>query len=100
MEGFQMTSRMCGKKDPDQTEEDCPNKTECPNCQENHSAFSRSCDIYKREREITEIKYMKNVSFVEARKTVDLYMKENTYTTLVRSPTQLATTKWISIKSS
>ena len=28
----------------------CSNEIEYPNCQQNHPAFLRSCDIYKRER--------------------------------------------------
>ena len=40
----------CDKRDPDHTEEDSPNETKCPNCQESHLAFSRSCDKYKSNR--------------------------------------------------
>ena len=47
-----------------------PNIIKCPTCQENPPAFSSSCDIYKREREIVEI----YITIFEARRTVEFYM--------------------------
>ena len=38
------TCGKCGQKIPDHIEEDCANATKCSNCQENHSAFSRTCN--------------------------------------------------------
>ena len=50
------------KKDPDNTEEDCSNETKCPDCQETHHPFSRSCDMHKKEREILKVNYKWNVT--------------------------------------
>ena len=62
------TCGMCCEKDPSYMEEDCSNEAKYPNCWQNHPAFSKSCGTYKREKKIMEIKYKKNVSFLEARK--------------------------------
>ena len=82
-------------KKSDHTEENCPNETKCSNCQQNQPGFSRSCNIYKREREIMEIKYEKNILFLEARKIVNQYMKENSYTTVALKLLRvIAHTEW------
>ena len=82
--GGRQTGGSGGEKDPDHTKEDCSNETKCLNSQQNHPTFSRSCIIYKRERKIKDIKYRKNVSFLEAKKTVDLCMKENACATVAQ----------------
>ena len=66
-----------GEKDPDHTEEDCLKETKCVNCRQNHPAYIRSCEAYKKEKEILEVKHKRNVSFLEARKIVGTYMSEN-----------------------
>ena len=53
------------------------------NCQQNYLTFSRSCDIYKREWDILEVKRKRNVTFFKAR-IVESYMEENTYALLHR----------------
>ena len=55
-------------------EENCPNKTKCSNSQEDNPAFSRTCNIYKREGK----SFRKNITFQEAKK-IKAYMKHNTY---------------------
>lgn len=65
------------------TEEECSNDYKCTNCQEDHVAFSRSCGVYRREKEIMEVKY-KNISFIDARKVVDNYMKVTSYTAITQ----------------
>ena len=40
-----------------------------------------------------EIKYKKNMSFLEVRKTVDLYMKENTYAVATRRTSSISNDK-------
>ena len=64
-------------------EEECPNETKCSNYQENHLVFWRSCEIYKKEWEIIEIKYKRNNLFLSW-KMVESYMKVNTYATVAR----------------
>ena len=39
----------------------------------------RTCNIYKGMREIMEVKYRKNITFLEARKLVEFSMKDNTF---------------------
>ena len=46
---------------------------------------SRSSGLQKRkEKEILEVKYKRNVSFLEARKIMGTYMGENSYTSVAR----------------
>lgn len=40
----------------------------CVNCNENHSAYSKSCPIFFREKEITTLKIRENIPYPEARK--------------------------------
>ena len=44
-----------------------------------HPAFSRTCGIYKKGKEIIFIKHTKNMPFPEARKIVESYMGTKTY---------------------
>ena len=67
------------EKAPDHMEEHCLKEIRCANCWQDHLAHARSCDIYKKEKEILEVKHMRNVSFLEARKIVGSYMRENSY---------------------
>lgn len=77
----------CGKcelRDPDHTEEECPNEYRCANCQEDHPTFSRSCGVNRREKEIMKVKYKRNISFTDARKVVDRYIKVTSYTAITQ----------------
>ena len=65
-------------------EEDCLKEIRCANCPQDHPAYARSCDVYKKEKEILEVKHKKNVSFLEARKIVGIYMGENSYTSVAQ----------------
>ena len=47
---------------------DCQEEPKCKNCNGNHAANSRNCEIWKKEKEISKIKYTKNITFPEARK--------------------------------
>ena len=60
-------------------EEDCLKQIRCANCRQDHPAYIRSCNVYKKEKEILERKYKRNVSFLEARKIVGTYIGENSY---------------------
>ena len=73
----------CSQKDPNHMKEDCSNENKCSNCQENHTAFSRSCSRQKRERKMVEIKCKKD-TLLEVRKMMVLYMKEDTYTNVAQ----------------
>ena len=39
-----------------------------------------TCLIYKRKKEIIVVKYRRNITFLEARKILESYMKVKTYT--------------------
>ena len=43
----------------------------CVNCSEKHSADSKECLIWHKEKEILRIKFTRNISFIEARKLVE-----------------------------
>ena len=48
----------------------CSNELHCVNCGEKHSADSKECRIWHKEKEILRLKFSRNISFVEARKLV------------------------------
>ena len=77
----------CSKRDPDHMENECK-KIKCANCHEEHPAFSRSCAIYKKEKEIMFIKHTKNIPFSEARKIVESYMGTKTYANVAQKVNQ------------
>ena len=49
----------------------CSNELHCVNCGEKHSADSKECRIWHKEKEILRIKFTRNISFVEAWKFVE-----------------------------
>ena len=65
-------------------EEDCLKEITCANCRQDHSAYVKSYVIYKKEKEIIEVKQKRNVSFLEAKKIVGSYMGENSYASVAR----------------
>ena len=65
-------------------EEDCLKEMRCANGRQNHPAYARSCEAYKKEKEIFEVKHKRNVSFLEARKIVGTHMSENSYASVAR----------------
>ena len=73
------TCLKCSENDLDHLEEDCLKEIRCTNCQQDHPTYTRSCDVYKKEKEILEVKYKWNVSFLEARKIVGTHIGENSY---------------------
>ena len=62
--------KKCGGSGSDHIEHSCNNTIKCANCQGNHPADSRDCMVWKREKEVNQIKYTNNISFPEARKIV------------------------------
>ena len=65
-------------------EEDCLKGTRRANCRQDHSTYTRSFHVYKKEKEILEVKRKRNVTFLEARKIVGTYMGENSYASVAR----------------
>ena len=77
----------CGGHDPNHMENECKN-IKCANCHEEHPAFSRSCAIYKKEKEIMFIKHTKNIPFLEAKKIIESYMGTITYANVAQKVNQ------------
>ena len=48
------------------------------NCQENHGAGSRDCEVWKKKKKITKLKHTQNSTYPEARRMVEItkYVKE------------------------
>jgi len=59
----------CSQEGHQDTE--CKNPPHCANCNGNHSTYSKDCPEWTKQKEITQIKFEKNISFGEARKIVD-----------------------------
>ena len=78
------TCAKCEEKEPNRKEEECSKPIRSPNCQQDHPAYTRSCDIYRKEKEIIEVKPKRNVSFLEARKIEGSYMGETSYASVTR----------------
>ena len=62
--------KKCGESGSVHIELSCSNPLKCPNCQGNHTANSKHCVIWKREKEVNRIKFTNNIPFPEARKIV------------------------------
>ena len=60
----------CGQM-AEHSESRCTNELHCVNCGEKHSADSKECRIWHKEKEILRIKFTRNISFFEARKLVE-----------------------------
>ena len=60
----------CGQT-AEHSESRCTNELHCVNCGEKHSANSKECRIWHKEKEILRIKFTRNISFVEARKLLE-----------------------------
>ena len=54
------------------------------NCRQDYPAYASSCDVYKKEEELLEVKHKKNVSFFDVRKIIGTYMGENSYAFVAR----------------
>ena len=54
----------CGQEG--HTDSDCSADHHCVNCRGDHAAFSKDCPEWKKQRDITTIKFKRNVSFREA----------------------------------
>ena len=61
---------MCGESGSDHIELSCNNPIKCANCHGNHPADSRHCLVWRREKEVNTLKHTNNISFPEARKSI------------------------------
>ena len=62
---------MCLRQTDEHLESRCTNELHCVNCGEKHSADSKECRIWHKDKEILRLKFTRNISFVEARKLVE-----------------------------
>ena len=74
----QAVCRRCAESGSDHVEHSCNRPPKCANCGGDHPADSRSCTTWKFEKEVNTTKYTKNISFSEARKSVQ---NSNTFPT-------------------
>ena len=77
--------RRCGITGVTHDESRCINEVKCVNCGEAHPSTSRSCKIWKKEKEVVTIKYKEGLSFPEARKIVEARYKLSFSTVLKTS---------------
>ena len=77
--------RRCGITGVTHDESRCTNEVKCVNCGEAHPFTSRSCKIWKKEKEVVTIKYKEGLSFPEARKIVEARYKLSFSTVLKTS---------------
>ena len=78
--------RHCGEVGNTHDSSNCNNKIKCANCGGEHVATSRTCLLWKREKEIVTIKYRESLSFPEARKIVESRQNIiNSYSTITKS---------------
>ena len=78
------TCAKCRVKEPNHKEGECLKLIRCPNCQQDHPAYTKSCNIYWKEKEIIEVKHKRNESFLEARQIVGSYMSETSCASVTR----------------
>ena len=50
---------------------ECANSPHCANCAGHHSAYSKDCPEWTKQKEITQLKFDKNISFGDAKKFVE-----------------------------
>ena len=78
--------RHCGEVAKSQDSANCKNTVKCANCGGDHMATSRTCRVWKREKEIVTIKYRESLLFPETRKIVDSRLNlTNIYSTVTKS---------------
>lgn len=66
----------CAKCSSNDHESDkCNSSPQCTNCKGDHPAYSRSCPVWKKEKEVIAITVKEKISFYEARKRLSLLPK-------------------------
>jgi hypothetical protein len=56
----------------------CPNAPHCANCSGDHSSYSKDCQEWGKQKEISRIKFERNIPFGEAKKIVEQNLFNNT----------------------
>ena len=65
----------------------CQRPAKCANCSGDHSANSKDCPQWEKERNILKIKCENNLSFPEARKQFEQFYQARTYASAVKPGT-------------
>ena len=80
----------CAFEGEDHDQKTCNDPPLCVNCKSSHPTYSKECSVWKDEKEILSIKFKDNVTFLEARKTVEkrrsdqaMLSKSTTYANVV-----------------
>ena len=80
----------CVFEGEDHDQKTCSKPPLCVSCKSSHPTYSKECSVWKDEKEILSIKFKDNVTFLEARKTVEkrrsdqaLLSKNTTYANFV-----------------
>ena len=76
--------KRCGEDGSDHPEFSCEREMKCANCKGHHSADSKLCGVWKREKEIMRVKYTQNISFPEARKLVENALSTPSYSAVTQ----------------
>ena len=74
-----LTINMCKMWNSNHIELECKNPFNCINCTGEHPAYSWECEMWKKEKRITEIKYTRNFSFPKAQKIVEQTWEQHSY---------------------
>ncbi|XP_077532424.1 uncharacterized protein LOC144144794 [Haemaphysalis longicornis] len=75
------TCARCGGKAHEN--ERCEKEPHCVNCSGNHGAYSRSCPVWKNEKEVMTIKTTQNLSYPEAKRRLS-FQQKGTFAEVVR----------------
>lgn len=59
----------------DHIDDECTNELRCINCEGPHAAYSRTCPVWKKEKQVNTLKVQDNISYAEARKRVEFAQK-------------------------
>lgn len=69
----------------DHADEGCTSSARCANCGGDHTAFDKDCPVWKREKQVQQIKADKGCSFIEARRLVTAPHQTRTMAAVVAS---------------
>lgn len=83
-------SRSCRRKETcakcgshDHVADICENEVCCPNCKGPHPAYSRTCPLWQREKEILTLRAKENISYSEAKQRL-FFISKGSYSDAVR----------------
>lgn len=78
------TCAKCGRSE--HTADDCHEDPKCVNCKGNHPAYSRSCDHFKKEKEILTLKVKEGISYPEAKRRLSGFQRGSFVEAVRRGP--------------